>query len=64
MPLNKAPGPDNILTEMLVASGEAGLTEITSRYDVPRRLFSRKVEQFHIHHFISTELVSICTLDI
>ena len=26
MPLNKAPGPDNIFTEMLVASGEAGLT--------------------------------------
>ena len=30
MPLNKAPGPDDILTEMLVASGEAGLTELTS----------------------------------
>ena len=30
MPLNKAPGPDNIFTEMLVASGEAGLTEHTS----------------------------------
>ena len=26
MPLNKAPGPDNIFNEMLVASGEAGLT--------------------------------------
>ena len=30
MPLNKAPGPDNIFTEMLVASGEAGVTEVTS----------------------------------
>ena len=30
MPLNKAPGPDNIFTEMLVATGEAGLTEFTS----------------------------------
>ena len=30
MPLNKAPGPDNIYDEMLVASGEAGLTEHTS----------------------------------
>ena len=30
MPLNKAPGPDNIFTELLVASGEAGLTELTS----------------------------------
>ena len=30
MPLNKAPGPDNIFTEMLVSSGEAGLTELTS----------------------------------
>ena len=26
IPLNKAPGPDNIFTEMLVASGEDGLT--------------------------------------
>ena len=25
MPLNNASGPDNIFTEMLVASGEAGL---------------------------------------
>ena len=30
MPRNKAPGPDNIFTEMLVASGEAGLPELTS----------------------------------
>ena len=29
MPLNKAPDPDNIFTEMLVASEEAGLTELT-----------------------------------
>ena len=26
MPLNKAPGPDNIMNKMLVASGESGLT--------------------------------------
>ena len=30
MRLNKAPGPDNIFTEMFVASVEAGLTELTS----------------------------------
>ena len=30
MPLNNAPGPDNIFTEMIVASGEAVLTELTS----------------------------------
>ena len=30
MPLIKAPGPDNIFTKMHVASGEAGLTELTS----------------------------------
>ena len=30
MPLNKAPGLENIFTEMFVASGEAGLTELTS----------------------------------
>ena len=30
MPLNNAPGPDNIFTEMLVASVEAGLAELTS----------------------------------
>ena len=30
MLLNKAPGPDNIFTEMLVASGEDGLTELIS----------------------------------
>ena len=30
MPLNKAPGADNIFTEMFVASGEAVLTELTS----------------------------------
>ena len=30
MPINKAPGPDDIVTEMLVASGEAGLKELTS----------------------------------
>ena len=30
MPPNKVPGPDNIFTEMLDASGEAGLTELTS----------------------------------
>ena len=30
MSLKKAPGPDNIFTKILVASGEAGLTEITS----------------------------------
>ena len=30
MPLNKAPGPDDIFSEMLVASGEAGLTELTN----------------------------------
>ena len=30
MLMNKAPGPDNIFTEMLVTSGEAGLTELTS----------------------------------
>ena len=29
MPLNKAPGPENIFTELL-ASGETGLTELTS----------------------------------
>ncbi len=30
MPTRKAPGPDDIYTEMLVASGEAGLTELTN----------------------------------
>ena len=30
MPLNKAPGLYNIYTEILVASGEAGMTELTS----------------------------------
>ena len=30
MPLNKSPGPDNIFTEMIVASEEVGLTELTS----------------------------------
>ena len=30
MALNKAPGPDDIFTAMLVASGEAELTELTS----------------------------------
>ena len=30
MPLNKAPGPDNIFTAMLIALGEAGLRELTS----------------------------------
>ena len=30
MLLNKAPGSENIYTEMLVASGEAGLRELTS----------------------------------
>ena len=47
MPLHKAPGQDNTFTEMLVASGEA---HKLNKYDVPRRLFSRKDSQFHIHH--------------
>ena len=30
MPINKVPGTDTIFTEMLVASGEAGLTDVTN----------------------------------
>ena len=29
MSMNKSPGPDGVLTEMLVAAGEYGLEEIT-----------------------------------
>ena len=53
MPMNKAPGPENIFTEMLVASGEAGLTELTSLSNImmyQEGCFPRKDEQFHIHH--------------
>ena len=41
MPLNKAPGTDNIFIEYLVASGEAGLTKLTTLINM-RRLFSGK----------------------
>ena len=30
MPMRKAPGPDDITTEMLVAAGGRGVTEITN----------------------------------
>ena len=28
MPMNKVPGPDNVYIEMIVATGESGLTEL------------------------------------
>ena len=30
MPMKKVPGPDDMYTEMIVAAGEAGLTELTN----------------------------------
>ena len=30
MPMKKSPGPDDIVTEMLVAAGETGIAELTT----------------------------------
>ena len=52
MPLNKALGSDNIFTEMLVASEDVELTELTGLTNMMYQegCFPENNEQFHIHH--------------